>query len=185
MCDFEGDLKDLGPVPDALLEPVDRRLAGADEVWARADAEKPNKFAVFRDGAQHIVLQYPDHLSSHRRSHYTPDWEGWAPLVAPLVAHATKAYGYPGGRTARIMLARLSAGGVIARHVDASASALVPHKIHVPLVTDARVAFEIGEGVYHLERGRAYEVNNRRPHAVRNESAIDRVHLIFDYFYEA
>lgn len=184
MCDFDGDVKDLGAVPEALLEPLDRRLAAAGDVWARADSEKPNKFAVFRDSAQHMVFQYPDHLSSHLNSHYAPDWAGWESVIAPLVAHATQAYGYTRGRTARIMLARLNAGGTIGRHVDASASAALPHKIHVPVITDPRVAFLVGDGVYRLERGRAYEVNNRRPHAVRNESPIDRVHLIFDYFKE-
>lgn len=182
MCDFDGDIRDLGPVPDALLAPLDRKLAGQPEAWAAADAGKPNRFAVFTNVARHIVFQFPDDLSSHRASTYAPLWEEWSGAIAPLIAHATGAYGYAQGRTARIMLAELKAGGVIARHIDASKSAAVPHKIHVPVATNERVRFGIGDGDYRLERGRAYEVNNRRPHDVRNESAMARVHLIFDYF---
>jgi hypothetical protein len=80
------------------------------------------------------------------------------------------------------MLARLLAGKAIGAHVDGSPSAEVPHKIHVPLTTNHGVRFTIGDGEHHLERGRAYEVNNRRRHAVVNRGAEDRVHLIFDYY---
>ena len=182
MCDFDGDLKDLGPVPRELLEQLDHRLAGAGPLWAAADAVKPNRFGVFRNAAEHIVFQYPVDLASHDRSALSPAWRAWAADITPVIEHATRGYRYARGRTARIMLARLRAGAAIARHVDASRSAETPHKIHVPVVTDPGVRFLIGDGDYTLERGRAYEVNNRRPHAVRNESAIDRVHLIFDYF---
>jgi hypothetical protein len=70
----------------------------------------------------------------------------------------------------------------VARHIDKSPSAEVPHKIHIPVVTNPDVRFLIDQGEYVLERGRAYEVNNRRPHEVRNNSGEDRLHLIFDYF---
>ena len=42
--------------------------------------------------------------------------------------------------------------------------------------------FLIGERVYHLPEGRAVEVNNLGRHAVRNDGATDRIHLIFEYY---
>ena len=182
MCDFDGELRDLGPVPDGLLQPLEDKLAEQPDLWLIADPAKPNRFDAFKGSTLHIVFQFPSDLRSHRQSAYAPLWNEWQPVLEPLIAHAAASYGYRQGRTTRIMLARLLAGKEIARHVDNSPSAEVPHKIHVPLTTNAQVRFLIGHGDYFLPRGRAYEVNNRRPHEVRNGSASDRVHLIFDYF---
>jgi hypothetical protein len=182
VCDFDGELKDLGPVPETLLTPLERKLEEDPGLWLRADPNKPNRFEAFKGSTLHIVFQFPADLRSHTQSTYGPLWTEWQPLLDPLIAHAATPYQYRHGRTARIMLARLLAGKEIARHVDNSPSAELPHKIHIPLITNAAVRFLIGEGDYFLPRGRAYEVNNRKPHAVRNPSASDRVHLIFDYF---
>ena len=182
MCDFDGNLRDLGEMPAALLARLDEKIAEDPAIWKREDENKPNKFQVFRESTMHVIFQFPVDLHSHLESRYSPLWQDWSTLLEPVIAHATAAYGYPNGRTARIMLARLAAGKSVARHVDTSPSAEVPHKIHVPLQTNPRVRFMIDDGDYTLERGRAYEVNNRRPHEVRNESDDDRVHLIFDYF---
>lgn len=182
MCDFDGELRDLGPVPSTLLEPLDLKIGEDPGLWQREDARKPNRFDAFRESTQHIVFQFPLDFRSHERSRYSPLWDDWRPVLEPLIDHATAAYGYSSGRTARIMLAKLLAGKTVARHVDTSPSAEVPHKIHIPVHTHPRVRFLIDQGDYSLERGRAYEVNNRRPHEVRNTSEQDRVHLIFDYF---
>ena len=79
-----------------------------------------------------------------------------------------------------MMLARLAKGGVIEKHVDGAGSNLLTHKIHVPLVTNEKVWFEVGSTVFHLEPGLAYELNNIRPHGVRNDGDHDRIHLIFE-----
>lgn len=182
MCDFEGELRDLGPVAEMLLKPLDDKLAADPELWLRADPSKPNRFEAFKESTLHIVFQFPADLRSHRQSTYAPLWNEWQQVLEPLIRHATASYQYRQGRTARIMLARLLAGRDVARHVDNSPSAAVPHKIHIPITTNPQVRFLIGDGDHFLSRGRAYEVNNRKPHAVRNPSGFDRVHLIFDYF---
>jgi hypothetical protein len=128
------------------------------------------------------VFQFPVDLHSHRQSVYAPLWDEWQQVLEPLIRHATAGYKYQRGRTARVMLARLLAGRDVSRHVDKSPSAAVPHKLHIPVTTNPQVRFLIGDGDYFLPRGRAYEVNNRKPHEVRNPSECDRVHLIFDYF---
>jgi hypothetical protein len=182
MCEFDGELKDLGVVPAALLEALDDRIAANAGLWETEDANKPNRFDAFRESTMHIIFQFPLDFRSHRESRYSPLWPDWRPVLEPLIAHATSGYGYADGRTARIMLAKLAAGRSVARHIDKSPSAEVPHKIHIPVQTNPDVRFLIDTGEYGLERGRAYEVNNRRPHEVRNHSTMDRVHLIFDYY---
>ncbi|WP_264944744.1 aspartyl/asparaginyl beta-hydroxylase domain-containing protein [Sphingomonas canadensis] len=82
----------------------------------------------------------------------------------------------------KAMLARLRAHGVIERHVDGAGSNLRTHKIHVPLITNPKVVTTLGDREFHLEAGRAYEVNNVAPHAVRNDGDADRIHFIFEVF---
>ena len=128
------------------------------------------------------MFQFPLGLSSHLESEYFESWIEWRPLVEPIIEHVAACYEYPGGRTARVMLAKLKAGAEIGRHIDRSPSAAVPHKIHVPIRTSPEVEFWERNATYHLDRGWAYEVNNRIRHGGRNPTTQDRIHLIFDYF---
>ena len=101
---------------------------------------------------------------------------------APQSGGAQRAYGYRNADYPRVMLARMAPGGVIKPHRDANPAAKWPHKVHVPLLTNPDVGFLVGDRVYHLPEGEAVEVNNLGIHAVRNDGASDRIHLIFEYF---
>ncbi len=85
-------------------------------------------------------------------------------------------------RPAKVVLSRLRAGAVIAEHVDLNQSSQIPNKIHLPIVTSPQVAFTVEESRYHLEPGRAYEINNLRRHAVYNCGDVDRIHLIIEVY---
>ena len=41
--------------------------------------------------------------------------------------------------------------------------------------------FDVGETSFHMAEGELWEINNRREHAVANNSDSDRIHLILDY----
>ncbi len=182
MCYFKGHIQKLGTVPEHFLTPLEKKLTETPDVWAEEDTEKPNNFGVFENSTQHIVFQFPQNLKTHKHSYYRPIWADWQDLIAPLIEHITPYYDYPRGRTTRIMLARLKAGAKIGHHTDGAPAARVPHKIHVPIITNQAVSFIEDNTTYHLKRGFTYEVNNRIPHSAENNSTIDRVHLIFDYF---
>ena len=81
----------------------------------------------------------------------------------------------------RVMLAKIPPGGIIHPHIDANLAAKWPHKIHVPVMTNAGVACLCGGGEHHFPPGAAAEVNNLGPRWVRNQRDTDRVHLIFEY----
>ena len=98
------------------------------------------------------------------------------------MAQAVRDYGYARGVFPRVMLARMAPGGAIQLHIDANPAAKWPHKIHVPILTNPKVAFLSGGSVHHFAEGEAVEVNNLGPHAVHNEGDSDRIHLIFEYY---
>jgi aspartyl/asparaginyl beta-hydroxylase (cupin superfamily) len=65
-------------------------------------------------------------------------------------------------------------------HVDGGVMLQLGRRIHIPLITNPKVIFEVfGESKY-LEVGNWYEINNIIPHSVINDSEYDRVHFIID-----
>ena len=52
--------------------------------------------------------------------------------------------------------------------------------IHIPLISHPDVKFTLDHKDYYLEPGHGYEINNQIIHEVRNESNIDRLHMIID-----
>ena len=59
-------------------------------------------------------------------------------------------------------------------------------RIHVPIRTNDQVEFYLWEGkeklTNYLEVGHYYYVDVRAPHAVRNSSDVDRIHLVIDVY---
>jgi hypothetical protein len=172
-------VRKLGPVDvEALRAAV---LAIPEEVWEAENAGKPNKFEVL-DATRHIVFRFIDSPRDWRTSHDRPAWAEWRGLLEPVMAEAVRHYGYARGVFPRVMFARMPAGGVIHPHIDANPAAKWPHKIHVPVTTNDEVVSFFGGAEHHFPPGEAVEVNNLRPHWVRNGGEADRVHLIFEYY---
>jgi hypothetical protein len=172
-------VRHLGRVDiDALLAAVQ---AIPEATWDAENADKPNKFEAL-DKTRHIVFRFVDSTRDWRGSHDRPLWAEWRGLLEPVMAQAVRDYGYANGVFPRVMLARMAGGGMIQPHVDANPAAKWPHKIHVPLATNDKVGFRIGDTIHHFPVGEAVEVNNLGPHAVRNDGETDRIHLIFEYY---
>ncbi len=172
-------VRKLGKVDIAKLRSA--VLALPEAVWDAENEGKPNRFDAL-DATRHIVFRFVSKLKDWRQSDDRPLWAEWKPLLEPVLAAATADYGYARGAFPRVMLARMPPGGVIHPHRDTNASAKWPHKIHVPLVTNDRVTFYVGGVAYFFGEGEAVEVNNMGSHAVTNEGASDRIHLIFEYY---
>lgn len=152
-----------------------------EATWAAENAGKPNKFGVL-GATRHFVFRFVDSPHDWRRSHDRPAWPQWRGVLEPVMAAAVRDYGYARGAFPRVMLARMPPGGIIHPHVDANPAALWPHKIHVPLSTNPGVISFFGGQAHHFPEGEAVEVNNLGPHWVRNDGAVSRIHLIFEYY---
>ena len=172
-------IRKLGTVDiERLREAV---LAIPEEQWNAENAAKPNRFGAL-DATRHIIFRFVSDFVDWRQSYDRPLWSDWKPLLEPVLTAATADYGYARAAFPRVMLARMGPGGVIHPHRDTNPAAQWPHKIHVPLVTNADVTFFVDDVPYHFAEGEAVEVNNMADHAVANRGPTDRIHLIFDYF---
>jgi hypothetical protein len=172
-------VRKLGPVEITALRAA--VLAIPAEVWEAENAGKPNKFEVL-DATRHIVFRFIDSPLDWRGSHDRAAWAEWRDLLEPVMAQAVRGYGYARGVFPRVMFAKMSPGGVIHPHIDANPAAKWPHKIHLPVLTNAKVVSCFGGVEHHFPPGEAVEVNNLGPHWVRNGGDTDRVHLIFEYY---
>jgi aspartyl/asparaginyl beta-hydroxylase (cupin superfamily) len=101
-------------------------------------------------------------------------------LAAEVYAAATALRVYRPGRIFKLMLADLQAGEEISLHTDNTPALTMVHRCHLPLISNTGVTFRIGGDNFYLSPGTFYEVDNCRPHAVRNASNCNRVHLICD-----
>ena len=173
-------VRDLGRV-DLGLVPADV-LATPDRAWDTPDdfAANYTKRGALR-AASHIILRFCDRRLRPAPCYDMPAWAQWAPRLLPIMDAAVKPYGYAHGFYPRIMLARLPPGAFVAPHTDGEPSGNRPHKIHVPILTNADTYFFVGDQRYHFEPGYAYEVNNSARHGAVNGGHSARVHLIFEY----
>jgi hypothetical protein len=179
MSRFDEHIRDLGDVPREAILSVTQKIAVTPHLWASNET----KFSTDFKDTEHIVFKFPDdYPRSHLRASYKKLWGEWKSLLAPIIEGVVKNYGFVCFETSKVMFTRLNPHGRILRHVDSNPSSIVPHKIHVPLITNPNVLFHVDDIPYHLKVGRAYELNNLLPHSVENHSDYERVHFIFDCY---
>jgi hypothetical protein len=93
-------------------------------------------------------------------------------------------------RKERVRFMRLAPGGELTRHADITDRAAGlgrgnVARLHFPIMTNARCLFHTiglrGEAARtHFRRGGLYYLDTRKPHAVQNAGASERVHLVVD-----
>jgi hypothetical protein len=94
----------------------------------------------------------------------------------------------------RVRFMKLEAGKIIGRHSDKIDKQIGFDdgdiiRIHVPIRTNSDVVFSLFESPrskvayeYNLKTGHYYYTDVTKPHAVRNMSAVDRIHLVVDCY---
>jgi len=98
-------------------------------------------------------------------------------------------------RTERVRLLKMNAGSSLGRHTDitdrdgGTRDGQIT-RFHVPLITDPAVLmhtwdFDGRRRSHHLAAGHVYYLDARKPHAVDNDSSINRVHLVVDVVTDA
>ena len=109
-------------------------------------------------------------------------------LVMPIANDLASLYD---GKYGRIWLAKLPANNRIYQHKDGfdtfrnkkSADFYYLHsvyRIHIPIITNDKVIFNVNNEEKHLKVGEAWDMNHRYNHYVENNGDRDRVHLAID-----
>lgn len=172
---------ELGPVDISVLQD---KVATVDQnLWkdSNTDMINPNKRNGPLSKTKHITFKFSNKHIEPVIYYISPLWYEWKSILLPIMDQATAPYEYEHKYYTRAMLAYLPAGANIKPHSDGQIKGSRPHKIHIPLQTNKKTFFSHGNGKrYFFEVGHAYEVNNRRQHAVMNNGETDRIHFIFE-----
>ena len=102
------------------------------------------------------------------------------PYLDEIITQVKNFYGYKNLKLTNVLFTELQKGGIIPEHTDDGKLLTTHHRIHIPLLSDPAVKFTLDHKDYYLEPGHGYEINNQLIHEVRNESNIDRIHMIID-----
>lgn len=149
-------------------------------LWQEETKRRENDYFCFSD-TEHILFVFASG-ENHENYIEKPLWNFWKAKLMPLIQEAVQYYEYDNGVVVKAMLAKLKAGGKIDKHIDYVVRDQYVHKIHIPLITNPKAEMLIDNEVFHLEEGKAYEVNNLVYHAVNNDGEEDRIHFIFEYY---
>lgn len=66
-------------------------------------------------------------------------------------------------------------------HYDSGLHFSLSHRIHLPIITNEKVLFFIGDQEFNFKTNQLVEINNKKGHYVENNSTKSRIHLIIDY----
>jgi len=167
---FIGDM----PLFDDLLNDV---LSLTPKDWSKYK-ERKNTGGVASYNSDTIPLIYDTkhRLNSNIRHE---NYERFSPYIEKVVLATIENIGEVKVRQA--MLTKLNAHTVIPRHRDRGPLTSKTHRIHVPIITNMKCIFNVGEESRNLEAGKIWIIDNvDRYHSVENNGECDRVHLIVD-----
>lgn len=87
---------------------------------------------------------------------------------------------YASGKVVKSEIISMNPKSRIRMHRDRSDMLYLGRRFHIPIKTNPQAYFIVEDEKFFLEEGHAYELNNSRYHAVRNDSDESRIHLIVD-----
>lgn len=86
------------------------------------------------------------------------------------------------GYVVRALLVKLKANSNILPHTDNIKTLDKNNRFHIPIITNKKVLFTVGDEIKNLKEGEVWEINNgQKQHSVINNSNEDRIHLIIDW----
>jgi len=162
-CNYKGILDIIKTIPD--------------DDWKKDTENRYKTSSKFSKITRSLLLKYKS------ESYEKKDVETMnklKPYLDEIISQAKNFYGYKNLKLTRMLVTELPKGAVIPEHLDDGEMLTSHHRIHIPLRSDPAVKFTLDHKDYYLEPGRGYEINNQLLHEVRNESNIDRIHMIID-----
>ena len=184
---FDGDMKKIGDIDVTRFAQQAAKITDAE--WT-ADAFRQKTYEVHKQ-TQTIRL-IMDEDGRHRDPTYHPSYEIYKELVDPIEIFIRRQFEqtlkakrlrkkHGRGYFIRMILVKLLANGSIPHHVDQGETLSKSHRMHLPIITNEKNLFSVGDTEIHMKAGQLWEINNRREHGVVNGGSEDRTHLIIDY----
>jgi len=158
---------------DSILEALN---SVSEEDWLE-DTERAEKFHVHKN-THMLKILWDINLSGtkHKRNYGIFNFDK---ILGELRIIYEECYGV--GDFARVLFTRLKPQSDIPPHTDGGYSLEQAHRTHIPILTNEKNFFKVGDEVKYLKPGEIWEFDNAQLHSVKNMSDEPRVHLIIDY----
>lgn len=163
------------PVPfTKLLLRIDHEALAAELAAVDPSEWRPHPQQMAGNDALPLIAANGDPTDDAVRGRMAP-----TPVLArlPYTRQVLAALGAPIGRS-RFM--RIEQEGEVTPHVDLAHYWWDHVRVHVPVVTDPSVEFQIGDAVEHMAPGEAWAIDTWAMHSVRNPASHQRIHLVVD-----
>jgi hypothetical protein len=171
------DVRNLGEID---IAPLLSMLPILKDDWDK-DSEVNHNKKYSLTQVNHVNFRWSNKNTSPVEYFDLPLWEKHKDKLLPIMMKVVEPIGYKKGYFPRVMFAKMNPGTVIPEHIDGNTKGWIPHKIHIPIITNKDVIFSVLGTGYHFEKGKAYEVNNSGMHGVKNTGSTIRIHFIFEY----
>jgi aspartyl/asparaginyl beta-hydroxylase (cupin superfamily) len=159
-------------VKDELLKILNKN----EEIEINNDRKN---FATHSKTKSHLIYNFPLEWDGKSiiNAEVSTNNLGMINAVEPLVRLLEEQYD---GKRGRVLLVNLPAGEKIPMHQDSGIYLQLVHRNHIPIITNDKVMFGVGNTLISMKENNVYEINNHKTHYVNNDSDSDRYHLIID-----
>ena len=146
-----------------------------EEDWLE-DTERSEKFLVHKDTHMLKILWDIDFFNTKHERNY--NLFNFDKIFDDLRIIYEKCYGV--GDFEGVLFTRLKPQSGIPSHTDSGPFSMI-HRTHIPIITNEKNLFKVGNEVKYLKQGEIWEFDNTLTHVVINMSDEPRIHLIIDY----
>ncbi|WP_041598692.1 aspartyl/asparaginyl beta-hydroxylase domain-containing protein [Hahella chejuensis] len=173
---FDGNFKHIDVYDIAALS---RKVSAfTEDEWGKMSWKD-------RIGKEHRETQTIPILFDKDFRHANPSRHSAADTLATAYADMTafmkRIYEDDAGYFIRMILVRMNPMSEIPLHYDTGASLPYSHRVHLPIATNEKITFQVGDESKYLKQGELWEINNQRRHGVFNRSSDYRIHMIMDW----
>ncbi|OZG73990.1 hypothetical protein BTA51_09425 [Hahella sp. CCB-MM4] len=173
---FEGDFRLIGVYDVTFLE--DKLLSFTESDWGKMSWKE-------RIGKEHRHTQTIPILFDKDFRHSNPSRHAAVNTLREVCADMEGImkdfFGDQTGYFIRMILVRMNPMSEIPLHYDTGSSLPYSHRVHLPICTNEKITFQVGQERKYLKKGELWEINNQRQHGVFNRSNEYRVHMIMDW----
>lgn len=157
---------------------IKKEVSSFNGQWEK-DVSRQNKYKEHKDTKTYMLQDVPISWTKGQDllpvKKYDHDYE-WDILSKIFNSIKDK---YP-GVIARVMYINLPSGKSVPYHKDGGYYLFSVRRFHIPIITNDRVSYTVGDEKKFMREGECWEINNNNHHSVSNDGDNDRVHLVID-----
>jgi len=113
----------------------------------------------------------------------TQDWKFYEIFKSSLTDIENNLMGLMGeGKIEVALLINLPKNKRILPHIDSDEHFIKTRRIHIPIITNDKCNFRVGNEIVQMKQGEIWEIDNAyKVHGVTNNGDTDRIHLLIDF----